>query len=126
MTRPWLSIFVLFATVAVATVPACGNGEPSADDPVVRKQAMNLWRERCATCHGMDGDGDGPQARYLEVKPRALSDRQWKNSVTDEHLRTVIVQGGPAVGLNLAMAPNPDLGKEPAVLEALVQHVRGL
>jgi len=58
--------------------------------------------------------------------PRRISDRSWQASVDDEHLRTVIVEGGPAVGLHLAMAPNPDLGADPAVLEALVRYIRRL
>lgn len=103
---------------------ACGGG--STVDPQARAKARKIWDERCANCHGPRGHGDGPQSRYLTVKPRQLSDRAWRSTVTDEHLRTVILEGGPAVGLDLSMAPNPDLRSEPAVLEALVQHVRAL
>lgn len=105
---------------------ACGGSGRTADDPQVRAEARRIWSERCANCHGPHGNGDGPQARHLPVKPRRLSDRAWKSSVTDDHLRTVILEGGAAVGLDLAMAPNPDLRQRPAVLEALVQHVRRL
>lgn len=104
---------------------ACTPGS-AADDPQVRAQARRIWSERCANCHGPHGDGDGPQARHLPVSPRRLSDRAWKASVTDEHLRAVILEGGAAVGLDPNMAPNPDLRDEPAVLTALVEHVRRL
>lgn len=114
------------ALAAAVASTACGGSERSANDPQVQREAMDLWRDRCATCHGLDGHGDGPQARYLAVRPRTLSDQKWKRTVTDEHLRTVIVEGGPAVGLNLAMAPNPDLASRPAVLQALIAYVRKL
>ncbi len=111
--------------VAASVVVGCGSSGVRVD-PGSRRKAMTIWRERCATCHGMDGDGDGPQAEHLEVRPRTLSDRAWREKVTDEHLRTVIVEGGAAVGLNIAMAPNPDLRDQPKVLEGLVQHIRRL
>ncbi|MCX4242979.1 c-type cytochrome [Paraliomyxa miuraensis] len=104
-----------------------GCEEPaSPQDPAIAAEARRIWQERCTTCHGPRGHGDGPQARHLEVKPRRLSDRAWQSTVSDEHLRTVILEGGPAVGRHPLMAPNPDLRSKPAVLEALVQYVRGL
>ncbi|MEM7152296.1 MAG: cytochrome c [Myxococcota bacterium] len=116
------AIALSMSLAAVACFPDSGK----SISPQARKDAQKVWKERCSTCHGLSGHGDGPQARYLEVKPRRLSDRAWKESVTDEHLRKVIVEGGPSVGLNLAMAPNPDLGSRPEVLEALIAHVRRL
>jgi mono/diheme cytochrome c family protein len=104
---------------------ACGPAR-SPQDPEVRAQARQIWQDRCANCHGPTGAGDGPQARHLLVPPRRLSDRAWRATVSDEHLRTVIVEGGAAVGLDPVMAPNPDLRARPEVLEALVEHVRGL
>lgn len=109
-------------------VLALGACEParSAQDPAVRAEARQIWQDRCANCHGPSGAGDGPQAPHLRVSPRRLSDGDWQATVSDEHLRTVIVEGGPAVGLDVAMAPNPDLRAKSQVLEALVEHVRGL
>lgn len=98
----------------------------SPEDPAVKAEAQKLWQDRCANCHGPTGDGDGPQARHLLVAPRRLSDPAWRATVSDDHLRTVILDGGAAVGLNPVMAANPDLRSRPEVLEALVQHVRAL
>lgn len=115
----------LCAVLVLGLLYACGQSA-SPHDPAVRAEAQQIWQERCTTCHGPTGNGDGPQARHLQVEPRRLSDRAWQSTVSDEHLRTVILEGGPAVGLHPLMAPNPDLRSKPAVLEALVQHVRGL
>lgn len=38
-----------------------------------------LYREHCATCHGVDGLGDGPMAGVLTVKPRDLTLLQANN-----------------------------------------------
>jgi mono/diheme cytochrome c family protein len=104
---------------------ACGTSR-SPHDPAVKAEARKIWQDRCANCHGPRGHGDGPQARHLLVSPRRLSDPIWRSSVTDDHLRTVILEGGASVGLNPVMAPNPDLRAKPEVLDALVEHVRGL
>ena len=112
-------------TLACLWTTACGPSR-SPHDPAVKAEALAIWKDRCANCHGLRGHGDGPQARHLLVSPRRLSDPIWRAGVTDEHLRTVILEGGAAVGLNPVMAPNPDLRAKPEVLDALVEHVRGL
>ncbi|MFW5926553.1 MAG: c-type cytochrome [Wenzhouxiangella sp.] len=61
------------------------------------------FKQLCATCHGDAGKGDGPAAAGLDPKPRDMSDTEWQESVDDEHLRTVITEGEPAVGLSSTM-----------------------
>lgn len=95
-------------------------------DPEVIAEAREIWQGRCTNCHGPTGNADGPQARHLLVAPRRLTDPAWQAKVTDDHLRTVILEGGAAVGLDPVMAPNADLRSRPEVLEVLVEHVRSL
>ena len=102
---------------------ACGK---PPDEAVARKQAFEIWTNRCANCHGVRGAADGPQARLLDPPPRKLNDRAWQSSVTDEHIKKVIVDGGQAVGKSPLMAANPDLSDKPEVLDALVAYVRAL
>jgi len=116
---------MLALTLVCLLAGACGPSR-SSHDPAVRAEARQIWQDRCANCHGPRGNGDGPQARHLVVPPRRLSDPSWRDGVTDEHLRTVILEGGAAVGLNPVMAPNPDLRGKPEVIDALVEHLRGL
>jgi mono/diheme cytochrome c family protein len=115
----------VLALACVALVAAC-QAPRSPSDPAVQAEARQIWQDRCANCHGLQGHGDGPQARHLLVPPRRLSDRAWRAAVSDEHLHTVIVEGGAAVGLDPVMAPNPDLRGKPEVVQALVEHLRRL
>ena len=107
----------------VLALAACGGGPVS---PEAKAEAQTIWSERCSNCHGPKGLGDGPGARALPVKPRVLADSAWQAKVTDEHIATVITEGGQVVGLDPNMAANPDLKAKPEVLRALVEIVRGL
>lgn len=105
----------------------CGGGpEPRPGDPELVRAAQEVFTRRCATCHGERGRGDGPAGRGLFPPPRDFTDRAWQASVTDEHLRRVIVEGGAAVGLSTHMVPNPDLADSPVLVGEIVAIVRGL
>jgi uncharacterized membrane protein len=103
-----------------ATVVSEKGASPKAPDLAARE----YFQKKCAVCHGPRGNGDGPGAAALVPRPRALSDRTWQASVTDQELEKVIVGGGSAVGKSGAMPPNPELGKRPEVLSELVRLVR--
>jgi cytochrome c553 len=112
----------LFSFVALTT--ACGD--KGGGDAQAVAEANKIWNERCVTCHGNDGGGTGPGAAALAVKPRSFKDPAWQASVDDDRIRKVIVEGGAAVGLNEAMAPNPDLKDKAAVVDELVKKIRKL
>ncbi len=59
----------------------------------------------CASCHGNTGKGDGPAAAALPTKPRSLSDTNYMNTLTDQHLFKVIKEGGTSVGKSPLMPP---------------------
>lgn len=113
----------LFSLVGLTT--ACGDKGGGGDAEAVA-EANKVWNERCVTCHGNDGGGTGPGAAALAVKPRSFKDPAWQASVDDDRIRKVIVEGGAAVGLNEAMAPNPDLKDKQAVVDELVKKIRKL
>ena len=114
-----VSLFV----VGLAT--ACG-GKGGGGDAEAVAEANKIWTERCVTCHGNDGSGNGPGAAALAVKPRSFRDPKWQASVDDARIKKVVVEGGAAVGLNEAMAPNPDLADKAAVQDELVKKIRKL
>lgn len=79
----------------------------------------------CASCHGPTGKGDGPAGGALNPKPRDLSDPAWQAKVSDEHIRKVTKQGGPAVGLSPLMPPL-GAGMSDADLDNVVAFIRSL
>jgi len=110
--------------VLVGVVAGCGR--PALAPEAARVEAQKIWKERCVTCHGPTGNGDGPGAKILPVRPRNLGDVHWQRDTSDERIAQVIVDGGRSVGLDSNMAANPDLKKKPEVVLALVELVRGL
>lgn len=90
------------------------------------KEADEIWKSRCFTCHGMAGKGDGPAGVALTPKPRDLSVKEWQKGVTDAHIEKIILEGGAAVGLSVLMPANPDLASKPDVIKGLRSIVRGL
>jgi mono/diheme cytochrome c family protein len=88
------------------------------------REARALFKTKCVVCHGDHGAGDGPGAAALVPKPRAFADAEWQASATDEHIRKIILEGGPAVGKSPAMPPNPDLMGKDEVVAALVKVIR--
>src|SRR6478735_9840062 len=110
-------------TPAASSQPvAVPEPPPAPPDPAA--DARKLFTTKCVVCHGDHGAGDGPGAAALNPKPRAFADATWQASVTDEHIKKTIVEGGASVGNSPAMAANPDLADKPDVVTELVKIVR--
>jgi mono/diheme cytochrome c family protein len=105
------------APAATPSAPAAGNSQAAA---------QQIFSTRCFTCHGLNGEGDGPGSAALTPKPRNFRDAAWQASVTDDHLAKIIKFGGAAVGKSPAMPGNPDLMSKPDVVQALIAHIRSL
>ncbi len=106
------------------TMIAATDGQKIPD--TARATAASLFGDRCAVCHGPNGDGKGPGAANLNPKPQDFRSHRWQRSVSDEKIAKAIVYGGPAVGLSSAMSANPDLESQPSVVAALVERIRSL
>jgi cytochrome c553 len=113
----------LSLTACIALLTACNS---KGGDTDAAAEANKVWNERCVTCHGADGSGNGPGAAALAVKPRSFRDPAWQASVDNDRIKKVMVEGGASVGLNEAMAPNPDLKDKTAVQDELVRKIRSL
>jgi mono/diheme cytochrome c family protein len=97
------------------------EGEP---DPARLEEARGFYEQRCVTCHGAEGRGDGPAAPGMLPRPTNLTDRLWHAQVSDEELAKVILEGGPSRGLAGTMPPSADLEERQELLYALVYLMR--
>lgn len=52
--------------LALLTLAACGR-------PAVPEHADAMYRQYCASCHGLSGRGDGPAAEALTPRPTDLT-----------------------------------------------------
>jgi mono/diheme cytochrome c family protein len=111
----------------------CGNAQAAqiaantstvAITDEARSKAGDIFTERCATCHGANGRGNGPAAANLKPKPIDFHNQNWQKSVTNDTMTKAIIFGGRSVGKSGQMAPNPDLENEPAIVAALVEKIR--
>lgn len=89
------------------------------------KDAKSYYAERCATCHGTTGEGDGPAGKNLQPWPRNFTNAEWQANASDEQIRKIILGGGASVGKSAAMPANPELGDKPEMVQGLVEIVRG-
>lgn len=62
-----------------------------------------LYAQRCASCHGNRGRGDGPNAQYLAKKPAVHADARIMSTRTDDRLFDGIFAGGVALGVSPSM-----------------------
>jgi uncharacterized membrane protein len=108
--------------VELPGAPTPAPTAPAATTP--EAEANALFDSLCASCHGADGKAETPTAQALTPRPRAYVDAAWQQTVSDEQLAKVIVEGGAAVGKSPLMPANPDLANKPAVVQALVKRVR--
>lgn len=109
--------------VAILVGTAWASGAKAIDQKAAA-EAQRMFTTTCATCHGTDGEGDGPASFGLATPPQDYSDKEWQKTVTNREIMEAILFGGAPVGLSPDMRANPVLKNKPEVLAALAQMVR--
>lgn len=81
-------------------VPAAYSGAKSPLDHSagVIAAGARIYAERCASCHGRDGLGDGDAASALTPSPALLAYMIQRPISVDEYLLWVVSDGGKALG----------------------------
>jgi mono/diheme cytochrome c family protein len=82
-----------------------------------RSEGEQLWRDRCAECHGLDGSGNTPQ--YMGNDKADLLDDSWEHGGDPGSWGVVIKEG--VFG---DMPANPDL--TPQQVDAITHWMRVL
>jgi len=102
--RRWLrNASLAGAALLSLTLPAAAaqrDGGPSSQLDVLVAQGRQVYDRYCVGCHGEQGDGKGPAARLLIVKPRDFTKGVFKfrstpsgSLPTDEDLYKIITRG---------------------------------
>ena len=116
------------ATLALVALSCAPTSETTSEPgtPVTAelleqgKAAYGLW---CASCHGTEGRGDGPDSKALDPAPRDQSDASYMDGLSDRDIAETVVFGGAARGY-------PNMPSMPTIfgdeLVALVAFVRSL
>ena len=83
-------------------------------------EGEGLFTQRCASCHGVSGAGDGALARSLTKLPPEIGTVAWQVEHSDEQIAAVVKEGLPGS----AMPPSHDLTDAQAA--SVVAYVRTL
>ncbi len=110
------------ALLAAVILLAGAGGAPAAPTPAaVRSNGGRLYREYCASCHGLDAKGDGPDAAIFAAPPRNLREGFLSKYRTEDLVRRV--RDGRPLELALDL---PALRARASEVEELVTHLKRL
>ncbi len=89
---------VALAAVASLAFVAGTVSQPLALHPVQEvdlELGKEIYQSQCEPCHGAQGKGDGPAARFLETTPRDLTSGRWLyvEEVTLEQVADIVKDG---------------------------------
>lgn len=84
-----------------------GHGVMGANPPSSRAAggAASTYSGLCESCHGTNGNGNGPAAAALNPKPKDFADCKAMAKISDATLFKAIHGGGRSVGLSPMMPP---------------------
>lgn len=111
-------------TLVDAELLKLAAGPVSSD---VLGRSHGLYRQHCAHCHGINGDGRGPTARFLNPYPRDYRKGQYKfkstkigSRPTHDDLKRILINGIPGTAMpSFKLLPDIEV-------EALVNYVKFL
>jgi cytochrome c oxidase cbb3-type subunit 3 len=90
-----LAVLLLTAAITLARLSRPAEPPPPevARDPLL-VAGRSVYLDRCVSCHGPKGKGDGPIAKGLAGPPVGdLSDQKWKHGDRPEQVVAVIAEG---------------------------------
>ena len=117
MMKPFTAIFLIL-TLSSLTLALALPGEYLATP-------SENHQKQCARCHGAEGQGDGPGAVLLTVKPANWTDPDRMGAISDEDLFKVIKYGGDSVDKSKLM-PAFGIKLNDEEISELVQYIRAL
>jgi high-affinity iron transporter len=89
---------------------------------MVTEHTKRLYAEKCLSCHGESGKGDGPVGKFLDPKPTDFA--AVLKGADDASVGKIIKEGGAAAGKSKAMPAFNILSDEQ--IAGLVQYCKML
>ena len=100
--------------------------EESVSEPVfVTEKTRKTYQWYCAQCHGIEGKGNGVNAKFLTVPPRDHTKAAYLETRTDEQFFEAIKFGGLSVGRAPCMPAWGNTLNDSTIYE-LVRYIREL
>jgi mono/diheme cytochrome c family protein len=129
--RRWPGALVLIS-IAVAAAGCQRAGPSRSQEPLatafrppgtsaIEEQGRRLFLERCATCHGESGHGDGQNAFNLDPPPPDFGESLKTRPST---VRRLIIEQGSAAAGRSALCPPRARTLRPEEIDALIAHLR--
>jgi mono/diheme cytochrome c family protein len=117
-----IKVVTTFAVAAMVVLAmSAGNAQAQAAD----KKTERLWKSKCSSCHGVDGDGNTEQGKKMKVVD--MTTAAWQSKRSDEYIKKAIMEGTKKEegGVKKEMDAYKD-EINPDQLEALVKYIRAL
>lgn len=117
---------LVIALLLAALAGACGKDSqpPGQDSEQLLSEAREMFKTKCAKCHGINGAVNGLSSDSLTPRPHKYTDPAWQARVSDEQIKEIILRGGVNMGMSPAMPGYPTLRKRPELLDGLVKLIR--
>lgn len=92
---PGLVGAIVVVLIVVIGAPLRAQQQDGELDEETLALAKRAYETQCRSCHGAEGVGDGPAARFLATPPRDLSKGDWKyaKESTPEEIARIISEG---------------------------------
>ncbi len=90
---------VMERNVARQMVPPFGPTKNATQHIIAEGKRVYEGKGGCHTCHGKEGDGNGPAARQLNPSPRDFTNCQFQKRRSDGELFWVLHNGSPGTGM---------------------------
>src|SRR6266540_3743479 len=71
-------IRILTWALACLALALAGNASATPADPAAAARGQRVFARYCISCHGVEGDGRGPTADWVDPKPRILTSGVFK------------------------------------------------
>ncbi len=97
--------------------------DSSVVDERFLKKASKLYKLKCKKCHGIEGDGNGPNAESFEIKPAAFSKPGYLAQRKDGQLFWIMMYGSENTEM-APVGPDSDIGLSEQQLWQLIAYLR--